>query len=333
MGISADSNLLYVSDYGNNRVLIYNDFNGKAIIVIGQSDMETNYANTSPNGFMSPIDVCSDGQHLFIVDRDNNRVLVYDSIPTTSGAAADYVIGHSDFYDGSLLPPSDSTLYYPYAVFSDGTHLFIADKYRILMYDSIPHKNNAKADKIISGEGDASDSTFSGVGDIYFDGDNLFLADYGYNRVLIIPNPFLNNKASVVIGQMDFTDSLPNQGGNADTSTLYHPSGVFLKDSLLYVVDTYNNRIMIFQNLQGISQDEIEQRHIVNRNMFFIDKPSNITIRLYDITGRQVDNLFSGNLSKGYYSFPKIRGHHSGIYFIIVNGRDLSIHKKVIVLR
>ena len=333
MGISADSNFLYVADFENNRILMYNDFSGKVNIVIGQSDMNTNTPTTSPNGLFHPTDVFSDTEHLFIVDRENNRVLIYDSIPKTSGASADYVIGHSDFYDGSSLPPSDSTLYYPYTVFSDGTHLFIADKYRVLIYDSIPQKNNAKADIIISGQGTASDSTFSGISDIYFDGNNLFLADYGYNRVLIIPNPFSNKKASIAIGQNRFTDSLPNQGNNAAASTLYHPSGIFLKDTLLYVTDTYNNRVLAFQDLQGISQDKTEQRNIANRNMFFLEKSSDVTIRLYDITGRQIENIFTGNLSKGYHRFPDIQRYHSGIYFLLINGQNLSIHKKVIVIR
>src|SRR5204863_4160435 len=38
----------------------------------------------------------SDGQRLFIADGGNNRVLVYNSIPTKHGARADVILGQPD---------------------------------------------------------------------------------------------------------------------------------------------------------------------------------------------------------------------------------------------
>jgi len=332
MGVSSDSIYLYIADFGNNRILLYSGLNGKADIVIGQLNMDTNGANTTPYNLWGPTDVFSDGKGLFIADRENHRVLIYDSIPDTSGASADYVVGHLDLYDGNLLPISDSTLCYPYSVFSDGNHLFIADKYRILIYNSIPQANNAKANIIISGEGSASDSTFSGAGDLYYDGKRLFLADYGYNRVLIFSNPFLSKKASVTIGQNNWTDSLPNQNGNAGASTLYHPSGVFLRDSTLYVADTYNNRVLMFQDLNGI-QEQKRTNNIFGTNSFFLKSHSNIKIQLYDITGRIVERVFAGQLSRGYHPIPTIKNHPSGVYFLQIQGKNLSICKKIILIR
>ncbi len=39
----------------------------------------------------------SDGTRLFVADSGNDRVLVYDEVPTENGAKADEVIGQPDF--------------------------------------------------------------------------------------------------------------------------------------------------------------------------------------------------------------------------------------------
>jgi len=40
--------------------------------------------------------VCSNGK-MFVTDRSNNRVLVYNRVPTANGTVADFVIGQPDF--------------------------------------------------------------------------------------------------------------------------------------------------------------------------------------------------------------------------------------------
>ena len=57
--------------------------------------------------------------------------------------------------------------------------------------------------------------------------------------------------ANVVIGQSYFTSGLSNQGGSADANTLSYPFGqaIATPDGLLYIADTNNNRILVFNGI------------------------------------------------------------------------------------
>ena len=59
--------------------------------------------------------VYSDGTHLFVADYDNNRVLIWNNIPTSNGQAANMVLGQPNM-TSSLAdnPPHHSqTMNYP----------------------------------------------------------------------------------------------------------------------------------------------------------------------------------------------------------------------------
>ena len=75
---------------------------------------------------------------LLVADSGNDRVLVFDPIPSSSGASATQVIGQAS--TGSALlnqPPSDRNLNGPVDLARVGRKLFVADKNnrRVLRYD------------------------------------------------------------------------------------------------------------------------------------------------------------------------------------------------------
>jgi hypothetical protein len=101
----------------------------------------------------------------------------------------------------------------------------------------------------------------SGMSDpesIASDGEQLFVADTGNNRVLAyaaIPTTS-GASATIVLGQGDFTHVAPNdddQDGNAVTGpartarTLSGPTGVAVVNGLLAVTDTGNGRVLIYR--------------------------------------------------------------------------------------
>jgi len=84
---------------------------------------------------------------LFVADTQNNRVLIFNQIPTANGAAADLVVGQPNLT--SAIQPdltqqqagtNASSLLNPVSATSDGTRLYIADlgNNRVLIYDKIP---------------------------------------------------------------------------------------------------------------------------------------------------------------------------------------------------
>lgn len=170
--IASDGVRLVVADTNQNRVLIWNHIpttnNTPADVVIGQpnftsSSVPTNYTPTAKS-MSGPQGVWIQNGKLYVADTQNNRVLIYNSIPTANGVAADVVIGQPTFttpvqvditQQGNCTNDSTSTcnataanMLSPVSVTSDGTRVFVTDLgfNRVLIWNSIPTKNGTPAD-------------------------------------------------------------------------------------------------------------------------------------------------------------------------------------------
>ncbi|HLM83937.1 MAG TPA: hypothetical protein VK254_01850 [Candidatus Bathyarchaeia archaeon] len=268
--VYSDGTMLFIADAGNSRVLIYNHIpttnNVSANVVVGQADMASSGENqggtAAANTLFGPIGVYSDGIKLVIEDGTNNRVLVFNSIPTSNNASADVVIGQADktsndFNQGGVTPTAN-TLYASYGLFSDGKKLFIADwgNDRVLVYNSIPTADNASADVVI-GKPDMtapSDSAAAAANTLLFPsevasfGNRLAVTDRANHRVMVYNSiPTANGaSADVVIGQADMTGDTVNQGGSTAANTLSNPRGVAFGGTKMFIADTENNRVLVY---------------------------------------------------------------------------------------
>jgi hypothetical protein len=161
--VASDGVHLVVADTNHNRVLIWNRIpttnNGPADVVVGQPDF---VSSGLPSGdtptaksMRGPQGVWIQNGKLYVADTQNNRVLIYNQIPTSNGAAADVVLGAPNFTTAiqpnlaaQTTSATASNLLNPVAVSSDGTHLFVTDLgyNRVLIWNSIPTANAAPAD-------------------------------------------------------------------------------------------------------------------------------------------------------------------------------------------
>jgi hypothetical protein len=143
----------------NHRCLIWNSpiiSNGQpADVVIGQTTMGGNAANGPGvvTGLSAPHGIFSDGTHLIISDRGNNRVLIWNSIPTTNGKQADIVLGQPDFttVTSNTGGVSASSMSLPTRIFYDGTRLYVSEhnNNRVLIWNSLPTRNQQPADLVL----------------------------------------------------------------------------------------------------------------------------------------------------------------------------------------
>lgn len=201
---------LLVSDYGNNRILIWNTIPTTsataADVVVGQTNMSLNvdgYASPSDSNMSWPYEVTSDGHKLIVADSGNNRVLIWNSIPTTNGVAADVQIGQSNFssnqYNYGLALPTEYSVGWPSSVYTFDGKLYVSDggNARILIYDSIPTTNQAAANRVFgqpdfisktANNGGISKDTISYVEGLYIDQHRAILGDAGNNRILVLPS-------------------------------------------------------------------------------------------------------------------------------------------------
>ncbi len=234
-GVWIQSGRLFVADTQNHRVLIWNSIpstNGTpADLVVGQPnfttyvepDLTKAQQNALPNNLLNPVSVTSDGTRLYIADLGHNRVLIYNTIPTSNGASADVALGQPSLSSDSTNPAiannvtlmcasngtdssnnptyparCASTMDFPRFALSDGQHVFIADggNNRILVYNSIPTQTGQSAD-VILGQPDeftsndavdleiSSSDTLRTPLSLAWDGTNLYVGDSFNRRVMV----------------------------------------------------------------------------------------------------------------------------------------------------
>ncbi len=285
--VASDGTMLVVADTDNNRVLIWRQIPASnaaaADIVVGQPDFTKNATAAPPNSksLRGPQGVWIQNGKLFIADTQNNRVLVFNSIPAGNGAAADVVLGQPDFTtliepDITKAPvvPKAGSLLNPVAVTSDGQRLYVTDlgESRVLIWNNIPGQNGAPAD-VALGQPDlttgidnnaASLCPSNGVNPLnnaaafparcgktlsfprfaLSDGKRLFVADGGNDRILIYSTiPTANGQAAdIILGQPD--ENTNQSSDNADA--FQTPSSLAWDGSNLYVSDTFNRRILVY---------------------------------------------------------------------------------------
>ena len=222
---------LFVADYLNNRVLIYNLDSSNNLIdrvadnVLGQSDFTSNTGATTQSGMWNPVglDYDSANNRLFVAEETNSRILIFDTATITNGENAANVLGQLSFItQDSPTPPSQGSLNSPEDVIynSSNNYLFVADggNNRVMIFDvaSITDGENAinvlgQADFITRTSDTLQNKMRDPYGLIYNSADNrLFVADVSNNRVLIfdLSGGITNGMdATYVLGQSNFTSS------------------------------------------------------------------------------------------------------------------------------
>ena len=268
--IGTDGTGLLVPDTNNHRVLIYKripDKNGAAAdIVLGQADFLGSTNGRNSVKMDQPVCAVSDGIRLAVCDRANSRVLIWNSMPTVNGQPADVVVGQTNFSNGGSGVTA-STLSFPRAAGWIGQKFLIVDtnNNRVLVFNQTPTTNGASADLVIgqpnftsngivdttTGAVSARSLRLAGSGATPVGSEEeLIIADSANNRILIY-RPFPTTSypyAKVVLGQPNFTSTSNNADGPTERS-MRLPEGVGIFGKSLLVLDTTNNRVLVYDNI------------------------------------------------------------------------------------
>ncbi|WP_298395848.1 T9SS type A sorting domain-containing protein [Flavobacterium sp.] len=264
VAFSPDGNKLIVTDFSNNRVLIWNTIptvNGQnADVVLGQPNFTSGFGGVSATAMNGPTGayVSSDGR-LLIADRGNHRILIWNSIPTTNNKPADVVVGQTIFTSpggGS----SATTMVNPWGVcVSPDGKLLVADSAnnRVLVWNTIPTVNGAAANVVIgqaimgtNGAGTTSSNLNAPIGVTVSPSGKVAIGEFGNSRVLVYNSiPTTNGVAAdVVLGQPNFTSSTALYPSGSPTNnnmfSVYNAS--FDLYGRLYVAGREMNRVLVF---------------------------------------------------------------------------------------
>ncbi len=258
------NNLLYVADYGNKRVLIYDVAaitDGEAAVkVLGQANFTSSEMATTISGFRGPRGLALDSSNnrLFVSDaQGNHRVMVFNVATITNGEDAVNVLGQTDF-TSSTTATSQGRLSSPYSLAYDSTNsrLFVNDagNYRVMVFNvaSISDGENAVNElgqtSFTANTMAATQSGMSYAYGVAYDStnDRLFVGDTPNNRVVVYDTAAITDgEAAVnVLGQTTFTglSAATTQSGLSAPYGIAYESG----NGYAYVSDSANNRVMVF---------------------------------------------------------------------------------------
>ncbi len=210
-GVSWDGARLWVADTGNRRVLMWHGLpqdNGRpADLVLGQADHscrdENGGAAPTARSMRWPHAVARWGERLCVTDAGNNRILIWDTLPTCDNAPASRVLGQPDFdsvdHNQSLYWPSAASLQMPYGIATAGSWCVSADtaNSRLLAWHAADCRTGAPASALTGqrhfnakGDNEWGAPTRASLcwpyGLCLCDGLGV-VADSGNNRVLLWP--------------------------------------------------------------------------------------------------------------------------------------------------
>lgn len=204
---------LFVADSGNRRVLIWNQLpqeNGQpADIVLGQATMSCRDENGGGTPTASSMRWCHSitvwNGNLVVSDAGNNRVMIWDGIPTENNVPCAVVLGQERFdqveLNRGVYRPTAASLNMPYGTTVMGDRLLVADtaNSRLLGWHlptDLRSLQGAPADELIGQLNDHSkgENRFYGLPmrdslcwpyGIQVCGNTLAIADSGNNRVML----------------------------------------------------------------------------------------------------------------------------------------------------
>jgi uncharacterized protein (TIGR03437 family) len=355
VAVSPDGNIVAVSDTDNNRILIWLAYPSRsgqpADVVIGQPNFTSNGTAVPPTAksLRGPEGIWIDGNglnaHLYVADTGDNRVLIFNRIPTSNNASADVVIGAPNFttpvqFDltKNNTAATASNVQSPVSVTTDGTRMYVTDlaQNRVLIWNKIPTSNGAPADialgqvnlttsisnnsftvnagsalnsvgnpesvtEVMCHSNAAYAASLGQTGSVAVDsagttiypprcaateslprfaisnGTQLFVADGGNDRILIWNSiPTQNGQpADVILGEPDeFSD---NTGQNPDgADALQTPFSLAYDGLNLFVGDSYNRRVIVYT--PGQLSIPLGGNGLVNAASLTIHAVGNVTI-------------------------------------------------------
>ena len=276
-GIYCDGTTLYVPDSGYHRILIWTaaptTIAAPADVAVGQPNLGTGgLVGASATSLNTPQGVFARSGALAIADSGNNRVLFHNAIPSASGAAADRVFGQSNMtaavtaaagtYNVGLDAPSAVAL-------DSAGRLYAVDRNleRVVIWKAPTASTAGAPVDLVLGQPTASEKPAKmnpgagpfrlfGPTQLSFSGDRMFLATASHSRILgwhTIPT-FRATFADFVLGQPDFNTVTDDNTIGTSATTLDLAAGVCTNGTQLFISDTDNHRLLVWNALPTVTQ-------------------------------------------------------------------------------
>ncbi len=270
---------LYVSDYDNNRVVIFdlttvtND--EPAIHVLGQADFSSSSPNTAVNRMDTPtaLAIDSDNQILYVSDSGNNRVLLFDVNSITNGENAIGVLGQPDFDSSDSLSTSKFSINA-----SSATGMFFDDTTGILYVAEQGDHRVSLWKAGTAGDSDGIDSETEDAGPNGGDGNNDGILDSVQSNVVSYPSPITGQYVTLEVDEeceIQSSEIQEQSALSAQDIAFEYPVGV-MSFTLDCGTDGFTTNVrQFFYNLQN--DDFTLRKHNPNTGAFFSIDGASVT--------------------------------------------------------
>lgn len=242
---NAEGNRLFVTDSNHNRIVIC-DLNGRLIDIIGSGEIGREDGTFETATFFRPQGTFLVGNTLYIADTENHLIRAADlesrTVRTVVGT------GEQGWQRPVEAVPARATpISSPWDIcWIDGKlYIAMAGVHQIWVYDPSDDTVRVFAGSGREGilDGEAALAEFAQPSGLSTDGARLFVADAESSAVRIVyPRRGGFTETVVGLGLFEFGD----RDGVGSAVRLQHPLAVqYWKDDLVFVADTYNNKIKL----------------------------------------------------------------------------------------
>lgn len=268
-GVAVDplTGKVFVSDSTSHRILRFSSANAlvsgsNAEVVFGQQNFTAVSSNaggsTSAKSFFVPEQIHIDsGGRMWVADRENHRVLRFDSASTKGTYAdADAVLGQATMTASTANrggQTASNSLNKPIGVWHDGLALWVSDSgnNRVLAYGNPTIKPNGGTADIVLGQqlmttngtGTTLSQMDSPSGLVVTDFGVMYLTDSDNHRVLRFNTVDTKGSGSSADGKLGVA------GFPTSPLTMNRPTGVAADTAgRVYVADTNNSRVLVYND-------------------------------------------------------------------------------------
>ncbi len=228
-----------------------------ATLVVGRPSLTdgTTVGAPSASNISNVTGIAVGGGRLIVSDHFRHRVLIWNTLPSASGAPASIVLGQPSM-TAQASGNGANQMAFPAGIWTDGTRLVVADSgnHRVLIWSTFPTSNGQPADLVLGQAGFGASAvpsaptatTLNNPWSVTSDGSRLLVGDITYRRILVWPTfPTSSNApAAFAVGQPNLT-SAETVGPTADY--LKSPLSMVLYRDALLVADRGNARVAIWQ--------------------------------------------------------------------------------------
>lgn len=276
--------LIFIADAGHHRIIAI-DEQGKIKHIIGSGTRGLQDGHYNQAQFNLPRGLVANGSHLYIADTNNHAIRKIDLEKRTVQTIA----GNGE--KGRVASPWDIELT------DDSNTLAVAMAGRHQLWSL-----NIRADKLdpLAGsgkesliDGRQSEATLAQPSGLSSSATALFFVDAESSALRVLENG--NVKTLIGTGLFDFG----HKDGVYPEALLQHPQGLAATDNILYIADTYNDAVRLYDRKAGVlstlplpagSLKEPGDILLVGQKLWIADT-NHHTIKVYDIESKEISEL------------------------------------------